>query len=497
MELFYLLWGKELLISIQFPLADLRGFVADTGRLQKPGWPLPTPDQEFVRSFGAIRYRPRGGLAGWLGENEICEAARSVRLTRSLTLNSTAPTATLPLRIAYRRFFFDGLATSKFELGLATQYRKSLSVKAGGIRSFLDRFLSLRVRIPEFNGNFVESDLLQSGKHLAHSYLSATTQIGYQNKIKRWFICPGMPQLFLQCGIREKIQLPYFTRKVCIPKRYEFELHHCLVPFQGGTVRMWFLNKNDYYGNTNYDCGDGAERRLRIYLQRLNSEHECLRLVLRNIMAKKLTISTKGATSDALQRYFNEATKRIGILEAKSADQFNKEICEIARESVNMLNPGQLDALNRVLASFDLRKNIQRKIEGYAKNWANITIIENVKENYMGDVFKDINQSIIATRGSIAEGVISLRSSGKEQIADAISQLDKLIAGAMEKELDSEKKKECADLLNGITEETNKQKQNKNVLRALGNTLFSIVTSVEPLAKAAKVAFDILKPLWS
>ena len=115
----------------------------------------------------------------------------------------------------------------------------------------------------------------------------------------------------------------------------------------------------------------------------------------------------------------------------------------------------------------------------------------------MGDVFKDINQSIIATRGSIAEGIISLKNSGKEGIAQAISELDKLIAEASDDSLPPEKKHECMDLLIGIADETKKLHPNTNILRSLGNGLLSIMTTVEPLAKAGKAAFDIIKSLWS
>ena len=472
-----------------------RGFIGTTGRLRKPGWPLPTPDKEFVRNFGAVRIRPRGGLSGWVGENEICEAARSIRLAVGLTVKPTDSLTEIPLRVALRRFFFDGLAVGKFELGLATKSRKPLTLNKRDIRVLFERFLLLKVRIRQPNGTFVECPLISAGRHLAYSYLTSTTQINFPQQPERWWVRAGSPLLFLVCGNREQVHLPYYAQQVDLPDIYDFELHHCVVPHQGDTVRMWFL---DEYEDTHFDrVGRNAARRLRIYLQRLHAEHECLRLILRNVMAKTLLVVPRSDASAALQNYFNESIKRIGTLEAKSSDQFDQDICEIAQESVNLLNPGQLDALKRVLASFDLRPNILSNVEKYMKHWGNVTIIENVEENYMGDVFKDINQSIIITRGSIAKGVNSLQISGNEQIAEAISQLDQLIAAASDSDLEPEKKKECSDLLRGITEEANRQEPNKYILRSFGNTLSSILTSVKPLAKAAMAAFDILKSLWS
>jgi hypothetical protein len=382
-------------------------------------------------------------------------------------------------------------------LGLATKSRKVLTIQKPDLRALIDKFLHLRVRIRRSGNEFVECPLGYAGKHLAQSYLVATTYVGYSQELEKWWIRSGMPLLFLECGSDDQVSIPYFARQVNLPSFHNVVLYHCLVPFNGGTVRMWFLDKNAY-GFRDLGAEElEAARNLRIYLFRLHAEHECLRLILRNIMARNLTLVSRSQQSDKLQSYFNEATKRIGLLERKTAGQFADEISEIARESMNLLNPGQLDALERVLGQIDLRMNILRKVETYAKQWRNLTIIENVEENHMGDVFKDINQSIIATRGSIAEGVISLRNSGNEGVAQAISELDKLIAEASDDSLPSEKKQECADLLKGITDETKKQQPNKNILRSLGNGLLSIITTIEPLAKAGKAAFDVIKALWS
>jgi hypothetical protein len=71
-----------MLVCLQHPLADSRKFVNGyTGQLSRPGWPSPTPGIEFVRSFGGIQRRKRGGVLDWIGENAICEAdgANSIR----------------------------------------------------------------------------------------------------------------------------------------------------------------------------------------------------------------------------------------------------------------------------------------------------------------------------------------------------------------------------------------------------------------------------------
>lgn len=486
-----------MLISIEFPIADSRGFIENAGRLPTPGWPLVTPDKEFVRGHGVVRIRPKGGLVGWVGENEICEAAQSIRFCGCPTATHPDTGEKIRLRVAYRRFFFDGLGAAKIEVGLATRSRAKVVLPKRIVRELVEKSLRRKVRIRQPGGGTIDVALANAGKHLASWYSYATTKVGHSAKPEEWWVRAGQPLVFAECSVLEDEASPFFARHVALPHQYDFDLYHCLVPFTGGSVRMWLLDEyTDEF--TDSDVG-GSEvaRRLRIYLLRLHVEHECLRLVLRNILSGNLVVRPRSTGSDELQRYFNEATRRIGILEAKSSGQFDNEICEIARESMNLINPGQLENLERVVSRFDLRGNVLRKVEQYAKQWGNVTIIENVGENYMGDVIRDIHQSIIATRGSIAEGVISLRNSGNTEVADAINELSELIANAPEHQLSPEKKQESTELLKGITQEATKPEPSKNILRSLGATLLSILTSVEPLAAAGKTALEIIKTLWT
>ncbi|MDO8140979.1 MAG: hypothetical protein Q6358_05725 [Candidatus Brocadiales bacterium] len=485
-----------MLISIQFPIADSRGFVENTGRLRKPLWPLPTPDKEFVRTYGAIRTRPGGGLDGWLGENEICEASRSIRLSSCITVNNAGSQSPIPLRVAFRRYFFDGLAAGKFELGLATKSRNAVILDKRDIKTFMEKFIGLKVRIRNPNGGHVECSMLSAGKHLAHSYLYATTQIGHREKTETWWVRDGSPLLFLECCSHDQVPVPYVARKVNLPDLYNFELHHCLVPFQGGTVRMWFLSKYD-----NEDSS--AARRLRIYLHRLHAEHECLRLILRNAMAKSLNVVPRSHVSDILQQYFNEATKRIGLLEAKSSDQFHDEICELARESMNLLNPGQLDALKRVLESFDLRPNISRKVADYVRkegNVSNFTLIEN-EEIYMKEVSKDnihighvvgpVNvKSRLDHVTQIVKNAPAVADAKRQELSALIEELKQALeyASSAEPE-DTQRVVQAAEM---VAAEVSKEKPNKSFLSITTEGLKEAARAVEAIAPSVlRVAMKI------
>ena len=372
-----------MLLTIQFPFADLRDFSKVTDRLTKPGWPIPTPDDEFVRFSGTVRVRKQGGLCGWLGENEVCEANRLLRLCNCPKIKDPHSGNQFSTRIAFRRLYFDGLAVGKFELGIATKTRSEVAFSKQMVKDMVDSFLNLPIRIRESRENYKECLLGNSAQYVANLYYNATTKhTDKVSNISSDLVRAGRPLLFLDCQSDEAVPVPYWARNVEI-KNHTFDLYNCLVPFQGKNIQLWHLDNL----SSAYNDRDAA-RRLRIYLLRLNAEHESLRLVLRSIMSKVIDVQPRTPLSENLQCYLNEATHRIGVLDSKSSNQFEDEICKIARESMDILNHSQKDALINVLKNIDIRKNILGKAEDYINKWRSLTIINNIEEVIMGDKFE-------------------------------------------------------------------------------------------------------------
>ena len=410
-------------------------------------------------------------------------------LSHGIALRNDRSGGYFPTRIAFRRLYFDGLAVGKFELGLSTRTRRDLFLSKSVVRTLVDGYLNLAVRLRESGKSYKQCLLGYSPEYLARLYYYATTASSEEvTQSKVQMVRPGIPLLFLDCQNREAFP-PYWSRQLTI-EGYAFNLYNCLVPFHGKNFRLWLINNPSSYRDD-----IEAARRLRIYLLRLNAEHESLRLVLRSILAGNIEVKPGTELSDKLQNYFNEATRRIGILDQKSSSQTEDGICEIARASINTISPGQRDALVDVLARINIRKNIFRKVEDYINKWVNVTIIENAEEVVMGDVFKDINQSIIATRGAIAEGVITLKNQGKDDLANAISELDKTISSMNSNILSNEKKAECADLLHGIADQAKKPEPNKSIIRSLGSSLLSIIGTIKPIAEAAGKGIEFIRQL--
>jgi hypothetical protein len=119
------------------------------------------------------------------------------------------------------------------------------------------------------------------------------------------------------------------------------------------------------------------------------------------------------------------------------------------------------------------------------------------KEVIMGDTFENVNQSVIATRGSFAHGVIAVRAQHGDEIAEAFKTLESALTGEPAEHLTAEQRKEALDLLGELAQQGAKPSASKSVLKSLGKALWGLIESAEPLSKACAVAWPILQKLWT
>jgi|GEM_PF-1863774 len=490
----------SMLVIFQVPILDLRRFTSDTGRLRKPTWPIPDPNLDFVRNSGAIAHRPLGGIQGWVGEDLICNAKKAVRFDYIPRLPNSCQD---DFKIAFRRFYFDGHAVGKYEIGFATIREYNTNFSEDDIEKLLTNILNLSVRIPiPMQGHF-RAKLLEIGPLLAKMYLQATTKVDYPEGPPRdSLVRSGTPMLLME--LNEDFRdgpyagRPFNSQELPLNHQKGIALAYAHVKHSAQWVNHWFLRYSEKWGSGNSEHLKKNVRRLRIYLQRLHAEHECLRLTLRALLTRSIDIPTNSDYFQAFQHYLNESTRRIGILQNKTARQFDDSIYELARNATSAIRSGELSALNSVLDRLNLRPNLRRKVDRYTEECKNITIIKHMEHNYqMGDTYKDIHNSIITTRESIAEGLISIRTNHEDRVADQIQKLDELIISLNEQELSPEKKNDCLELLNALTNETKKPSPSKPVLKTIGETLANTLSHVASISKAVTECFAVLKVFWS
>lgn len=113
-----------------------------------------------------------------------------------------------------------------------------------------------------------------------------------------------------------------------------------------------------------------------------------------------------------------------------------------------------------------------------------------------GDKFENINQSVIATRGSIAKGVIQIREMHGDDIADALQLIEDALVGEQGQQLSEQSRQEALELLAEISQQGSKSNSSKTVLRTLGETFWKAIEKVEPLSKACLAAWKIVEKIW-
>src|SRR5262249_6303776 len=134
----------------------------------------PIAGEEFVRSFGGAKQRPLKGIGFW-GEDVICDAHRSI-IFRSLPPLTLKNGIQVPVRVAFRRLYCDGLTLGKFELVFTT-----IGYYLCGwedIRNFVYQVMGLPVRVAACHGADF-TPLGDIGRQLLEGYRSATTRVAF------------------------------------------------------------------------------------------------------------------------------------------------------------------------------------------------------------------------------------------------------------------------------------------------------------------------------
>ncbi len=427
-----------MLSSIQFPLADSR-FLAggDLRLLGRPTWPSVAPDVDFVRSFGTIRKRRLGGVADW-GEGAICEADRAVRFQRLPPyLVGRSP---FPLGLAYRRFYFDGMAVGKFEVGITSEIDHLASLDDDHVRNLFTHLLNLQVKVPALpakavtNGDYTtvtDTILGRLGKPLARLYSGSTISHPPPVSLQNWWVVPGDPLLFSVVHDEWDGTLPS-RQTMNMVKGIDISgcrlLHHH-IPFAGKQLRVWHMIVKKGYGYRDV-------RTLKISLLRLHAEHHTLRTVLQHISTGKITVTPRSPESGILQTYLNDATRRISRLDKSASRQAGNEVVEIARASDEAANPGARDALLDSLRILDVRKNIFQKVQDY------IVTNNYYGETVMGSKYDFSNsENKIAAVGDNAFGIWNEGGGDLTRLRDELARL----RAELEKRASSPEEKEAVE----------------------------------------------------
>lgn len=362
-----------MLISLQLPFTDLRNFSEDDhGLLGRPNWPLGVPQKDFVRSFGIISKRPRGGMPGWIGENFICNAKRAIRFQDPLIYPSKNEKKKLAFRVAFRRLFFDGLATGKLSIGLSS-LNSVESLSSVDVKNLFFEFLNTQVKVPSGKDNLKTIPLRNAGKLVSNLYEISSVETNYIEYQNERLIKPIKPLIIFIYNKDEVLCMPFPGDDLPLNLK-GFKLSNYLVDIMGQSLNLWAIEIHSDLNERH-----GLIRSLRICLSRLHAEYSSLINVLQAIGSGKLEITPRSEASQMLQLYLNRAIDIISKNE-EALNQFGeKDAIELANKAIDITEPGYRDELLRSiekvdiqLKKYDVRLNIRRKVSEFINSNINI-----------------------------------------------------------------------------------------------------------------------------
>lgn len=341
-------------LILQFPFGDLRGFAESNRRLQNPTWPEPA-DWQYVHSIGGIKQRNRPGLLNWVGETKYCSADNAIKFSGNKADFELGEGANF--RVSFRRFFFDGKASGKFEIGLRINFiGDSVSLNTDGFASLLKRLFVHPVRIAGQNGGRSVS-LVNAGRHLATLYcISSSTRLPADESLSdEALVRAGSPLVFVETCYDEKVTHRSATKIVGRDVNNVSLSHLWLNKARICTrdVRCWLMH------NANKQSDDARE--LRIALLRLNASRVGLQIVVEGLLKKLAVPGSRTEASHRLQQYLKSVAEQC----LKIPDEFkDSNLLQIAYDSEHVITASSVTVLVKMLRDeIDVRGQIVSKME--------------------------------------------------------------------------------------------------------------------------------------
>jgi hypothetical protein len=474
--------GGELFVVVQLPFADLRSLIGPaSGRLDRPSWPMVEPRVDFVRSFGQICPRMRGGVAEWAGEEAFCRANSAVRFPnelRKLQLG-VAPLSANIDRV-FRRFNSDG-TVARFEacLQLAFPEKETAAnevppLSDKHVDQLLQQCAELPSRIRGANGEWQTLPLIGGASLLARHYLRATTARKSAVTPQPWWFSCGSPTMLVESVQPQRLPLPRSAQLIL--QTGNVSVFHTWRKHGTAQFGVWFLQSQT--------PDKDVLRRLRIHLLRLHAERECLRQVITLILRRTFEYSASVESSDLTQQYLNDAIRAVERGERGGFDQ--PTLLDAARQAVEGAFPGANTTL------LQMRRQIAEKVRRF---------IEQSEREHMNNGIQIGNISVtgdfnVVTAQNIQDSFNKASAPGvadtlKEKLQALTVEVGKLAAQLPPEEAE----KVSRDLQTLATEVTSKSPR-KAWYELSGQGLIDAAKTVAamagPITKAVKAVLSVL-----
>ncbi len=494
-----------MLITVQFPMTDPRPFLPEsTAQLKVPSWPLPRPGRDFVRNFGMVRTRRKGVPSPQFlcDDYYYSSAASAIKLFDISKRNFGSTRVSVELECAFRRFFSNGAAVGRVEIGFnALSYRMLTGDES---LELLNECLCLPTMVKQHFDEPRRRALHFQGKALAKLYLFSTTKTsaissGLLNNIH---VSACEPIILLEYDVDEIAKAMPSGCKIIDPETVGgISVAYTKFVSSGKSTGIWLLGSD-------VSKRDVA-RRLRLCLLRLHAEQQTLTQILRWIIQGIIQYKPHTTHGDKLENYLNNATKLIFQKHRNGVSQVAIRDVLTAYEWV--MNSGEKDILLETLKG--ARRQVLEKLERFSVqqkygkrkiyvsvpggiHGGDLNIMENgpqqtVQINYgSGNVF---NGDTIAA-GNITDSFNNAGKASSSDTQDALISLTKVVAELCEK-LDVSEQQKASRKLKALTEEATSVEVDKSFLKVTGEGLIeaarTVAEMVGPITIAVKGVLNI------
>ena len=204
-------------ISVTFPLADFRDLHKEkVGRLERPAWGRSDPQAQFARGMGSIHTRTKSGN-GFIGENYYADCNNLIKYPDQFFLN---PIPGLNRRVLaypfYRRFYYDGLMSGRFELGFRLNEGsiEEIELMEGAVEYdaplVARELLNAIVRVELSDGRIIQEHLHNASDALRDGWLLSSTK---QQALSAYpiaevggnYVGVGEPFVFIRSGRKTQL----------------------------------------------------------------------------------------------------------------------------------------------------------------------------------------------------------------------------------------------------------------------------------------------------
>ena len=510
-------WGPlELKTQVVFPICDMRRFTGDPDMvLLRPFWPLPEPHKEFIRALGGLKAAEdcglsQRGLTGWIVEPYVCDARLGPKFKDMPAMKS--PYGHSQWRVDKRLLFFDGSCSARaeyhFEIDLKDQAQ---AISFDLINDFLCGLqLQMRVHEGEDKSSFETVDFGRSG--LLHTRALAARTVPHSQFSKlhsvRKHIKYLRPTIVHVVEEGEKVEIgSQFIRVRQNSSKYIDVFHDRVRIFSNIDIPVWVIFRQKA-------ANDRDLRDLSLYLRRLHSEFECLKVIFRAIERNQIKLDD-GHLPEEVEQYLREILSRVRTAENKlertgnfspQDDESLPSMIDLASVSIHDLDPtlpAQIrNALARAKFKWTSNRN-QSKI--FVDQWFDraTSVTFNVRELNM-DNSQNVSHSsgvVLTQAGPDAQVKIDKSFNGFQdntsnaELVQALANLKELVDQAIEAG-DVESPEALARDFSELSEEAGSEAPRKEKVEFSGKMILSAIKESSSLVTSIGKAVSSIGALF-